>query len=104
MSRHDIISALRKSLRDELKDVTLSGLTDARLLFRFDMHTLPTMKGDEERNLSPQGAWSNAVYFAQAAITEGSRHMEITADVLRECGGLWFVKEILSISVKPQDE
>ena len=111
VSRHDIISALRKSLRGELKDLTFSGLTDARSLFRFDMHTLPTMQGNLERNLSPQGAWSNAIYFAQireelaqAALAEGSRHMEITADVLREFGGLWFVNETFSITRKPANE
>ena len=110
VSRHDIISALRKSMRDELKDMTFSGLTDARSLFRFDMHTMPTL-GKDERNRSPQGAWSNAVYFAQIkeelaqeAMAQGSRHMDITADVLREHGGLWFVNETFSITRKMQDE
>jgi len=111
VSRHDIISELRKSLGKELKELTFSGLTDARSLFRFDMHTLPTMQGNEQRNLSPQGAWSNAVYFAQVkeelvqvAMGEGTRHMEITSDVLREFGGLWFVNETFSITRKQTDE
>jgi len=107
VSRHDIISNLRKSLRDDLKDLTFSGMTDARSLFRFDMHTLPILQNDNQHSVSPQGAWNNAVYFAQvkeelvqAAVREGQRHWDITAKVLREFGGLWFVNESFSVSRK----
>ena len=37
-------------------------------------------------------------------MAQGSRHMDITADVLRAHGGLWFVNETFSITRKMQDE
>jgi hypothetical protein len=108
VSRHDIISELRKYLRFDQKDLAFSGVTGARSLFRFDMHTLPIIKGDDSALLSLQGAWNNAIYFAQvkeelaqATMQESTRYLDITGDVLRENGGLWFINETFSISRKP---
>jgi len=110
VSRHDIISALRKSLRDEQRNLSFSGLTDANALFRFDMHTLPIIQdGDEGAlSLSLQNAWSNAVFFAQFkeelaqdTMRKDSRYLDITRDVLLENGGMWFVNECFSVTRKP---
>ena len=109
VSRHEIISALRKSLGDAQRELSFSGLTDARSLFRFDMHTLPTIQGDDPGtlSLSLQSAWNNAVFFAQvkegvaqAAMRESDRYLHVTRDVLVEHRGLWFVNETFSVSRK----
>ena len=109
VSRHQIVSALRKSLGAARRDFSFSGLTDARSLFRFDMHTLPTMQGEfpGTPSLSLQSAWNNAVFFVQvkedvvqAAMREDDRYLRVTRDVLVEHGGLWFVNETLSVSRK----
>ncbi len=103
ISRYDVIRDLRKELAGE--GFTVSGLTDTRALFRFDMHTLPVL---EDHNLGMQSlstAFNNAVYFAQVreeliqeATHEGRRYLEITEQVLRENGGLWFVNEAFSVT------
>lgn len=107
-SRYDIIQELRRDLAGEAARFSFSGLTDARSLFRFDMHTLPVF---EDGNLGPQSlaaAWNNAVYYAQvredlaeAALREGSRYLSVTRDVLRAHGGLWFVNESFSVQRVP---
>lgn len=107
ISRHEIIRELRRAMGEEQGEFTFTGLTDATSLFRFDMHTLPVFEGAAIGALSLQSAFNNAVYFAevkeelaQAAIREGSRYLDITREVLREHGGLWFVNETFSVTRK----
>lgn len=111
ISRHDIIKELRRAMGDRLLEFKFTGLTDATSLFRFDMHTLPVFGGSEIGALSLTSAWNNAVYFAevkeelaQAAIREGKQYLDITRDVLREHGGLWFVNETFSVTLKTGSE
>ena len=92
ISRYDVIRDLRKALAGER--FTVSGLTDTRALFRFDMHTLPVLEGHNLGTQSLSTAFNNAVYFTQLreeliqeAIHEGRRYLEITEQVLRENGG-----------------
>lgn len=107
ISRHDIIREMRRAMGEAQSEFTISGLTDATSLFRFDMHTLPVFEGSEIGALSLASAWNNAVYFAQvkeelaqAAIREGTRYLDITRDVLNEHGGLWFVNETFTVTRK----
>ena len=105
VSRHDIISALKRSLGDAQRAYSFTGLTDAKSLFRFDMHTLPMISeaNSGTLSLSLQSAWNNTVFFsqvredlAQAAMREDTRYLDATAAVLRKYGGLWFVNEAFS--------
>ena len=105
ISRHDIIRELRSALGEQAGDYSISGLTDAKSLFRFDMHTLPLLEGQTIGALSLSSAWNNAIYFAevkeelaQAAVHEGVRYMDVTRDVLHQHGGLWFVNETYSVT------
>lgn len=107
ISRHDIIRNLRSSLGEDQYRFTFTGLTDAKSLFRFDMHTLPVPESQEVGALSLSSAWNNAVYFAeikeelaQAAISEGPRYLDVTREVLLEHDGLWFVNETFSATRK----
>ena len=106
VSRHEIISSLKKSLGAKQKHVSFSGLTDTKSLYRFDMHTLQIIGEDDTGalSLSLQSAWSNAVYFgqlkeelAQAMHREGMHYLNVTRDVLLERRGLWFVNETFAI-------
>ena len=105
ISRYDTMQALRRRLGELEPKFSFSGLTDATSLFRFDMHTLPVLEDKEIGNLSLSSAWNNALYFvevkedlAQAAVREGSRYLDVTRDVLRKHGGLWFVNETFSVT------
>ena len=106
-SRYDIIREFRRSLRESREGFAVSGLTDAKSLFRFDMHTLPVIEGHELGTQSLLAAFNNAIYFgqvkeelAQEAIHEGKRCYRVTGDVLRRHGGLWFVNEAFSVKRK----
>lgn len=110
VSRHDIISALKKSLGPGLKGYSFQGLTDARSLFRFDMHTLPVISETDSLSLSLQSAWNNAVYFtqidenlAQRVMRTGTEYLDATRDTLAAHGGLWFVNESFSVFRTPKD-
>jgi len=107
VSRHDIISELRKTMGEAQRGYSFSGLTDATSLFRFDMHTLPVVEDGNIGALSLQGVWNNAVFFAQfreelaqATMRESDRYLQITRDVVSENGGLWFVNESFSVTRK----
>ena len=109
VSRHNIIREFRRALGAGRAGITFGGLTDARSLYRFDMHTLPVFEGREIGASSLSSAWNNAVYYAQvkeeliqSALDEGSRHLEVTRDVLVRNGGLWFVNEMFSATRKRQ--
>lgn len=109
VSRHDIIREFRRALGAERAEFTFGGLTDARSLYRFDMHTLPIFEGTDIGASALSSAWNNAVYYAQvkeeliqSAMDERSRHLEITRDVLMRNGGLWFVNEAFSATRKRQ--
>ena len=104
ISRHDIIRELRSRLGNQQSQFSISGLTDAKSLFRFDMHTLPVFEDREIGALSLSSAWNNAVYFAevkeelaQQVVAQGTRYLDVTRGVLREHGGLWFVNETFSV-------
>lgn len=107
VSRHDVIREFRRALGGERTDFTFGGMTDARSLYRFDMHTLSIFEGSEIGASALSSAWSNAVYYAQvkeeliqSAVDEGSRHLEVTRDVLVRNGGLWFVNEMFRATRK----
>ncbi|MEM7303557.1 MAG: hypothetical protein AAF468_20960 [Pseudomonadota bacterium] len=107
ISRHDIISELRKFLGSEQKELSFSGLTDTRSLYRFDMHTLPEIAADDERILPLQEAWNNAVFFsqlneelAQSAVYDGTRYLDVTEKILRQHKSMWFVNEAFAVTRK----
>ena len=107
VSRHDIISQLQASLRDDRGNFSFTGYTDKQSLFRFDMHTLPVFEDQPIGALTLASAWNNAVYFAQVKETlaqEGmhdvDKRIAVTDAVLRENGGLWFVNETFSATRK----
>ena len=105
ISRHDVMRALRRSLGDRKRNYSFSGLTDAVSLFRFEMHTLPVFDGAEIGAHSLSSAWNNAIYFAevkedlaQSAVHEGRRYLDVTREVLRRHGGLWFANETFRVT------
>jgi hypothetical protein len=111
ISRYDIIRELSRSMGAARSDYTFTGLTNAKSLFRFDMHTLPVFEGNAIGALSLMSAWNNAIYFAevkeelvQAEVREGTRYLDITRDVLHRHGGLWFVNETFSVTRKNDPE
>ncbi len=102
--RHAILRATKAELGGAGRSLNFSAYADARSLFRYDMHTLPTEISDTIGTSTLFAAWNAAVYVAQIedqrlsrAIADGA-YLEATKEVLRQHGGLWFWDESYVIS------
>jgi hypothetical protein len=104
--RHALLRAAKTELGNAARNLNFGAYADARSLFRYDMHTLPSEVGDAIGTSTLFAAWNAAVYVAQIedrrlseAIADGS-YIEATKEVLRQHGGLWFWDESFVISRK----
>jgi hypothetical protein len=86
------------------RDLMFIPYDDAQSLFRYHLHTLPT---EIERSIglsTTLAAWNAAAYVAQIPedkvieAYDSGRYREITRDVLRRHGGLWFQDETFVIA------
>jgi len=105
-SRHDLLRGLRADLGKEAKRFNFNAYSDARAVFRYDMHTLPTEISSSIGTSTLFAAWNAAVYVAQieeerltAALGE-RRYLDATREVLQKHGGLWFLDESYVVSRK----
>jgi hypothetical protein len=104
--RHQLLRATKAALGNAGRDLNFSAYADARSLFRYDMHTLPSEISDTIGTSTLFAAWNAAIYVAQIedqrlseAISSGA-YLEATKEVLRRHGGLWFWDESYVISRK----
>jgi hypothetical protein len=104
--RHALLRATKTALGSAGRTLNFGAHSDARSLFRYDMHTLPTEISDTIGTSTLFAAWNAAVYVAQIedrrlseAIGSGA-YLEATKEVLRRHGGLWFWDESYIISRK----
>ena len=101
-NRHDLLKATRAELGAEARHYNFNSYSDARSLFRYDMHTLP---GEIEADNASIGtstlfaAWNDAAYVAQIEdqrLEDAMRddgYLKATREVLKKHGGLWFNDE-----------
>jgi len=104
--RHMILRATKAALGSAGRDLNFSAYADARSLFRYDMHTLPSEISETIGTSTLFAAWNAATYVAQIedhrlseAISSGA-YLEATKEVLHKHGGLWFWDESYVISRK----
>jgi hypothetical protein len=103
--RHELLAEAAAQLTAPKDgDLVFISYDDARSLFRYHLHTQPT---EVERSIglsTTLAAWNAAVYVAQIAeerVIEAyasGRYLEVTQDVLRRHGGLWFQDETFVIA------
>ena len=93
-------------LGKEARHYNFNAYSDARAIFRYDMHALPTEISASIGTSTLFAAWNAAVYVAQiederlaGALSERS-YLDATDEVLRENDGLWFNDESYVISRK----
>jgi len=104
--RHHLLRATKLELGSASRDYNLSADPDARSLFRYEMHTLPSEISDAIGTSTLWAAWNAAVYVAQiddgrlSAALADRTYLDATQAVLREHGGLWFWDEAFVISRK----
>jgi hypothetical protein len=109
-SRHDLLSAAKGELGKASRSFNFIAGSDAKAIFRYDMHTLP---GEIESGSASSigtstlfAAWNDAAYVAQIEdqrleqAMKGDGYLNATRDVLRKHGALWFNDEAYVISRK----
>lgn len=104
--RYQLLRAAKAELGSAGRDLNFGAYADARALFRYDMHTLPTEISPSIGTSTLFAAWNAAIYVAQIedqrlseAISSGA-YLEATQRVLQKRGGLWFWDESFVISRK----
>jgi hypothetical protein len=105
-SRHDLLRAVKGALGKQARRYNFNAYADARALFRYEMHTLPTEISDSIGTSTLFAAWNAAVYVAQiederlADAIADRRYLDGTRAVLQKHGSLWFTDESFVVSRK----
>jgi hypothetical protein len=104
--RHDVLRAVREELGRDARHFNFNANADARAVFRYDMHTLPTEISESIGTSTLLAAWNAAVYVAQidderlAQVVGDRGYLDATREVLQACNGLWFLDESYVVSRK----
>ena len=103
--RHTLIKELDRQLNGEHEDrpddpdYMFDGHSDDRALFTYHLHSMPNEVSSNISTSTMLAAWNAAVYVAQIEderINEelkNGRYLDVTAEVVRKHGGLWFQDE-----------
>ena len=104
--RHMLINELDKQLNGgdenaaDHQHYTFEGQGDDRALFTYHLHSMPNEVSSNISTSTMLAAWNAAVYVAQMEdervneeLKKGSRYLDVTAEVVRKHGGLWFQDE-----------
>ena len=107
VNRHELIKVLRNELGREARDFNFVSGSDAKSIFRYEMHTLPSEVQQSIGTSTLFAAWNAASYVAQiederieSAMREGDQYLQGTAKVLKKHKGLWFNDESFVVSRK----
>ena len=105
-NRHQILRATKAELGSAGRLLNFGAYADARSLFRYDMHTLPTEISESIGTSTLFAAWNATIYVAQiedqrlSEVINSGAYLQATKDVLQRHGGLWFWDESYVISRK----
>jgi len=107
VNRHELIKSLRDELGREARDFNFVSGSDAKSIFRYEMHTLPSEVQQSIGTSTLFAAWNAASYVAQIederienAMREGDQYLQGTAKILKKHKGLWFNDESFVVSRK----
>jgi len=105
-TRHDVLRAAKSELGKDARRYNFNAYSDARAVFRYEMHTLPSEISSSIGTSTLFAAWNAAIYVAQiddARLGEalrGTRYLDATREVLQKHGSLWFLDESYVVSRK----
>ncbi|MGH1471460.1 MAG: hypothetical protein ACRBCS_09715 [Cellvibrionaceae bacterium] len=99
INRHILLDVLKQELGPESRSFNFNAMSDAKSVFRYVMHTLPTEIGDHIGSSTLFAAWNAAIYVNQIeeeqienAVASGI-YLDATRDILKQREGLWFNDE-----------
>jgi hypothetical protein len=104
--RHQLLRATKAELGSAARDLNFNAYSDARSLFRYSMHTMPSEIAETIGTSTLFAAWNAAIYVAQiddqrlSQVIGSAGYLDATKDVLQKHGGLWFWDESYVISRK----
>ena len=104
--RHALLRQTKAELGSAARGLNFNAYSDARSLFKYAMHTLPSEVSSTIGTSTLIAAWNAAIYVAQiddqrlAEVIGSPQYLEATGVVLRKHGGLWFWDESYVISRK----
>lgn len=104
--RHDILREVKAGLGKDARHYNFNAYADARSVFQYGMHTLPTEISSSIGTSTLFAAWNAAVYVNQiederlTAAMGDRRYLDGTREVLQQHGGLWFNDESFVVSRK----
>ncbi len=106
VNRHELIKVLKQELGRDARDYNFVAGSDARAIFRYEMHTLPSEVQASIGTSTLFAAWNDAIYVNQIEderlepVLENTNYLKHTADVLKKHKGLWFNDESFVVSRK----
>jgi hypothetical protein len=106
VDRHKLTKAVKTELGRESKNYNFLSGSDEKSLIRYKMHVMSNELEDSIGTSTLFAAWNAAVYVNQIGddqiepIIESNEYLKITAEILKEYGGLWFNNESFVISKK----
>lgn len=104
VNRHELIAELKRAIGRGVRDFNFNAFSDAKSVFRYHMHTMPSEIGNNIGTSTLFAAWNAATYVNQiedARIEEAaanSNYLKVTNEILQQYDGLWFNDETFVIS------
>jgi hypothetical protein len=97
---------LREELGRDARNFNFVAGSDAKAIFRYEMHTLPSEVQQSIGTSTLFAAWNASIYVAQiederleSVITSGD-YLKHTSEILKKHKGLWFNDESFVVSRK----
>jgi hypothetical protein len=106
VNRHELIKELKQELGRDAREFNFVAGSDAKAIFRYEMHTLPSEVQASIGTSTLFAAWNDAIYVNQIEderlepVLENTNYLKHTADVLKKHKGLWFNDESFVVSKK----
>ncbi len=106
VNRHELIKVLRDDLGRDARNYNFVAGSDAKAIFRYEMHTLPSEVQQSIGTSTLFAAWNASIYVSQIEderldpVIRAGSYLQATSKVLKKNRGLWFNDESFVVSRK----
>jgi len=106
VNRHELIKVLREELGRDARNFNFTSGSDAKSIFRYEMHTLPSEVQQSIGTSTLFAAWNASIYVSQIEderldpVIRSGNYLESTAKILKKHKGLWFNDESFVVTKK----
>ncbi len=106
--RHQLLKKVKAELGTHARNLNFNAYSDARSLFRYHMHALPSEVSESIGTSTLFAAWNAAIYVGQIedarldGVIGDRRYLDVTREVLQKHNGLWFWDESFVITRRPE--